>query len=459
MKTTSITVMKKSGRAQLGNVFFTDSKSEAAFSQIVPYIKGREDVEVLLKNAPLLKKKQPVEVNGYNIPGIITRATSLEELLLSRGRLPYSKIAINHPLIVSYPPEVLWISDSKPTALKRLRSGLKKALPATESSPSPSDADKISEEFVLLAHDGNENYRFWTNMMERKFEETPYSKLFMESIIELSNGARATFLAPPTPIIGGEKWTRSPTLAHRYNLAYAHLINDKQDTGDRVPKCLYNLDFNSEMFKPDDWSPMLEEVVRNTRLAMGENLFDGMNVSVRGLSRISFSVARVRTLNRLMRLLNDICLQNLVPINFSRFGLIGLHAIDEGSTFSSFPLNLALDDIMLEPTRMNPEYLYGRILNKDAGELYNKQQVEKVLQGPKKGLPELEGVGRAPSILQLENPVRYRIDFSKTYNIAAFNWLNTHWREEVEKGEIAPGKEYLQKFEAPYNSWGVPPTR
>jgi hypothetical protein len=57
--------------------------------------------------------------------------------------------------------------------------------------------------------------------------------------------------------------------------------------------------------------------------------------------------------------------------------------------------------------------------------------------------------------LELSSPPRYRVFFSKPYNMAALNDLAEGWWRNVDNNETRPGREYLQGTEAPFNQWGV----
>ena len=75
---------------------------------------------------------------------------------------------------------------------------------------------------------------------------------------------------------------------------------------------------------------MISPILRN---------FDGIFVSV-GVPRISLERSRVSTLSKFITELNLISQEESLPIWYSRFGLLGLSILDEGGSFSSYPLNL-----------------------------------------------------------------------------------------------------------------------
>lgn len=471
MRTTNLLVRKQSGRASLGRVFFTDTNEEVDFSRLLPYVKGQEDIEIILRNSHLLTKNQPIEMCGYGALRIMEKAASLEEVLLEQNKPVYPKLAAEHPIILSFPPEGLWLTrppevlerkNRKKPAIENLETILLRTLPATSSAPTYEETVAIATDFTRFAERGHEGYHFWEDIQTEEFDGAPYSKLLLEAMVELSNRLKVRFLSPQVPVVAGMKWPSSQIWAHRFNMALGYFLKDKSDAGDRVPKLLYTIDLNSDAFPEDEWTPVLGEIIRDLKIAMELKvpLFDGISVSVRGLSRISLAKGRIRTLCGFMQKVNDIAHEHRIPVNYSRFGLLGLRAMDDGSPFTSFALNLRVDDILGGGADdVQADTPFGKVLNFTMGELWKANQVRKSLKSPNHGLPSLLGTRNSPTSLELESPELYRKGFSKPYNLAAFNDLGRQWTENVEAGETNPGQEALHRFEFPFGQWGAPSTR
>ncbi len=447
--------------ADMGRLQIPDIGVNVGYSGLPPYVKGQEDFEVILKYPEILRDKQPMEVNGFKTYSILKRSLSLQEELQGEEiydtkQTPYETIASKHPIVVSFPSEVFWLN--REGGIDALEKGLKQILPHTDFGFTQKQIRGIWNRFKEHAKNSYKKYHFWRAIIRDKFDGESLSKILMEWTIQNTMDARGKWLSGITPIIDSNT-KGSVTYSHRINEAYGSLIKGRIDQGLESPALLYTLNLNSTVIDADEWTPMLEEMVRNTRLAFSEDkdYYEGIFVSVRGLELISKSHGRVNTLIKLMTKLNDIARSEIVPIWWSRLGPAGLAAIDMGSTYSSFPINMSMTDVFLTGGPIDKKYQYGRVFHPTMRARWYKDQVVKAKNGPDGGLPELKHYWNknCPTALDLDTPPAYRINFSKPYNIAAMNNIVDNWENNIKDGETSPGREFLQSFEPPYDSWGI----
>ena len=452
LKRTVLLNEKQVERAVLGSWVGPDVGIQSNTSRLVPFGKSREDMEVFLRHPDLLGETQPVELCGFSVYSMLRRANTLNEELQDDGpRKPYSDFASKRPILVAFPSEVAWLP--KNTAMNAVERSFEDSLPLSSLGFDEVNAKKIARKISNLMATNPKTYAFWTSSTKQKFEGETLSSIMIRGSIATSNLARAKAMSGFVPIVD-EGTPGSLALSHRFNLAYSHVIEDLIDTGQRAPVYFYTIALNSTCIKRDTWNSTLEKVVRNSRIALAENIFDGIHLSIRGLSRISLSSGRVNVVWKLMDQLKEATDQSKLPLWWSRPGLAGLAGLDNGVNFASFQINLNQDDIYRDggPAEELPKF--GKIVNTVKREIWHKNQVEAAMKGPDQGMPHLGVIGNAPTSRQLEIPVLYRIYFSKPYNIEAMNALGDDWRRHIGANEMSPGGQYLQSFEAPCNAWG-----
>ena len=451
MRSLELLIEKEIGTAKLGQMYdINRSFNDMQLNQLSPYIGKTEDMKVILQNDHLLMDNQPLEFNGFHTKQLLNTARNLELKNLDPF-IPYSELANTHPPIMSFPSEVFWLAI--PDGLTKFKDNITWVLQRDNIGFDKSKADKISDYYTNLIKSNAQKYSFW-GLITEKYESETLSKLLIESTIELALQSKMKFLAGLTPIINSNT-PNSISISHKMNLAYGNIIDDRIDRGDSAPNYFYTIALNSSMISNDNYTDGLKKIVDDTRQAMQYDLFDGIHVSIRGLPRISEYSGRVNTLSKFIIELNNVANDELLPIWWSRFGLIGLTTLDTGASFSSYTLNMNLNDIYSRGFggKQKEKQLHGKVLNPSIRKLLDANQISKL----KDNLPKIDGVSSKPTDSENEKAVPYRINFGKPYNIAAMRWINEKWLKDIKNGEINPGKEYIKTFDSPafYNNWGM----
>jgi len=449
------------GTTQVGNLSISDLDVETKFSTLFPYIKGREDIEVILRYPDVLRKKQPIELCGFKTDIILRRAQSLEQILMDERQIDikeglYESFTADHPILTSFNPEVIWFAPE--TGISTLEKNMKQLLPTSSLGFDAKMAKEVAKKIVDLIVEKPRTYNFWKRLSQIEYENETLGSVLIEYCIQNGISSKAKWLSGITPLIDA-KTPNSVAISHQVNIATATLVQSKYDFGDTVPAYLYTINLNSSMLMPDKWTPLLDDVIRSARVALeNQELFDGVFLSIRNLNAISQSQGRVNVVLKLMKKIAEISKVETAPSFWSRLGLIGLAALDLGENYCSVPPNLNLDDVFQSPGGP-PEkvYHFGRIMNLNMRERWYANQVQDSTKKHGRGLPPLKKYWdkNLPTNEELVKPARYRINFAKPYNIAAFNNLQDEWEEYITKGDTNPGREFLQSCEAPYNSWGL----
>ncbi len=450
MKTNNILVEREVGNAKLGwLVDGTKKIADLEISRLVPVISNMEDMEVIIKSTHLLGNNQPLELNGFRTKAILKSAINLQPELFKTNS-PYAQLAIDHPILASFPSEVVWFGkDGLDEFKENMEWGLQKGSINFDRSKAVKLAN-IYEKFIL---ESQKKYDFWSSI-SNNYESENLIRLLIDWTIELANLTKAKYMSGIVPIIDSQN-SSSINLSHRLNLAYASIIDEKLKSGYSSPKYFYTISINPSMISSTDKSN-LDEIISKLRQAISLSIFDGIYVSIRGLKSISLDQNRVYTLIRFITEINDTANEALIPIWYSRFGLLGLGLLDDGASFSSFPLNMGIGDTFsaFAPNGSpNDKATYGKVLNWHREEI---QGYNEVIKYPGK-LPVLEGVHNYPTNAELENSDLYRKEFAKPYNLAAMVHLNSLWVEKIKENEVMPGKDYLQRFRSPtfISPWGL----
>lgn len=449
MRQSTVVVGQRVERAALGEWFSKTKNVNVPVSTMIPYSKGREDIEVLLRNKYLLDENQPVELCGVQIGTMLKRAANIREQIQTEALSdPFRVFASEHPLLVSFPSEVIWLGGS--SGLGKLKSQLIDSIPKTDLGLTRNDAKVIAEDVYTTALASKGNYGFWTDIITRQYQGEAVSRILLEATIVTAKNVRAAAMSGLVPVID-YRTPNSSVLSHRYNMAYATRLD--KDTDINAPMYFYTLEMNSSVFKPDDRSngAQIEAMARS---ALESNLFDGIHLRIRGLSRISQDQGKINTVKDFVQNLSSIAEENLLPFWWSNAGMAGFAGLDLGVKLASCRINMtASDDLFIDGGSGEEEAKYGKLLDWSRRRIYDINQVSQAMAHPM-GLPEVEGFRNVVTAADTVSPYAYRTQFSKPYNLAALNHLNREWRDQIEHGEVRPGESYLASF-TPYAGWST----
>jgi hypothetical protein len=448
-----VQIHKEVGKAVLGD-WRVGREFSVPFG-LAPFVKSREDVSVLMRNPRTLKLGQPIEFSGFSAFRALRAAEVLNSKVDEDGiGVRFGDLVTAHPSLVSFPPDLTWLAHKE--SVDKFVEGLKRILPDTEQRLTPVDSDRIATEIgnLLVAHP--RSFTFWSAITKKDpATKTTHSRHLIDYALTISERIRSRFLAPLVPMLDA-RTPNSAVLSHKFNLAYANVVADRFGEGVRSPLLLYSLPFNSNTFDVDGPSEMQSTAERNVSAALGSGLFEGIWIAIRGLSRISLVPSRVRAVEGLVSRLSAIAKGNGSVLWWSRPGLIGLRARDLGCALASFSLNLGIDDVYIDGGMSSDQsYAYGRVLNAITRSLWGYPEVRTSLDSAEPGLPDLAVCRSIPDQIELQSPQRYRVGFSKPYNVSAMNWLESDWVRQTEQGEVNPGAEFLQTFQKPFDRWGT----
>ena len=228
MRRTIMVQKEKHQNIELGELKIPELNVDIEYSGTVPYAKSREDIEVLLRYPQTMRKHQPIEINGFNTHSMLRRAISLQEELQDESSdyeySPYEDLTRKHPVLVSYPPEVVWLA--KEYGLKTWEKNLKQVLPTTEFGFEAEQIDDIIEKIHNHVILNPQTYHFWKAIINEKVGKESLSKIIMEWAIQNTLNARGKWISGLLPIIDAAT-PGSINLSHRINLAYGYLIDDR----------------------------------------------------------------------------------------------------------------------------------------------------------------------------------------------------------------------------------------
>lgn len=449
MRTLETFVDFEMGKLKLGELRdITNSIPQMPLNQLIPYISGREDLEVVMKHPQLINSRL-IEFNGLKTKSILSKASKIESTAFNINQ-SYSNLVNNSPSLMSFPSEVTWLSVED--GIEKFKENVIWILQKDYFNFDESKAKKIADHYAELIKSNYQNYSMWNGLNVRLEGEHLYS-LLIEISIELALQARMKFLAGFTPVIN-QKTASSIELSDKINWAYNKILTDRENYGHNSLKYFYTLNLNSSVIQPDSYSDELKRIVSLTGRAMQEPEFDGIFLSVRGLENISKSRGRVSTLLKLIEELSFIAHEERVPIWLSRFGLAGYAAFDSGVNYSSYTLNMGLRDVFTSGFGNGERASHGKVFHWPSRKILNVSQAEKVIAY--EGFPEFHGIRNTPTTAQLQSSTLYRTNFSKPTNVAAMCTLEEIWTAETRSGEINAGKEYIKTFSEPsfYNTWG-----
>lgn len=291
--------------------------------------------------------------------------------------------------------------------------------------------------------------------MTQRFEGEVLSTILFNASIELANQSKSKFLSGILPVIDS-KAPNSVALCHRTNIVYANFIELQQNMGESPPRYLYTVPINSSVIS-NTWTDQLREIVQNAKVAVESKKFDGIFVSVRGLKDISEESTRVSVLSNLIVSLNKIAYNELLPIWWSRTGLIGANVPDNGGSFFSYSIKMRLEDVytkFISRNKKKPELMKrtGKFFCFKTGELLDYNDVCK----KRHKFQTIDDKSKVDIDSYNGKPIDCRKQVQKPNNIQQMNLMVNTWIDDIKKGEINPGQEYLQRFKEPlYRVWGA----
>jgi len=454
-KRSLVLVSKTVGKATLGEWVNPLIDFSAPIGQMVPFCKGGESTEVILRRVDLLHPGQPIEYSGYSMEAILNRALNVRSDVLYRDSIDPSAELMSHPGVVSYPPEVFWLANQKGiNAFKKsLIHNLHKA---PGLGLSQDDSKVIAEKIEVFARKSVGDYSFWEYLQD-EYNGEKYGSILIDFQAYTASRLRCKVLAGLVPIID-YRHPRSISLMNGFNEANAIEMDILKTDGIPTPDFyFYTVNMNSSMFGDSHFSSELDNTVKTASSALRTNkeLYDGLHLSIRGLDRISSGVGRVDVVNTFVEQLASVCSSLRIPFWFSRTGFPGLSFLDRGVNFCSCLLNLSLRDAYEHGGgAINPENVFGKAYHPNEQRRFAKREVKKWVDA-RGSMPEIRGnrftVGKA----QWENSTRYRVDFAKPYNLANLCDLSKKWQNHVANGDEQPGQAYLTRCHEPdFTAWG-----
>ena len=112
MRTNQLIYEKVVGDAKLGLVKdLSHSVTKLQLGQLIPYIAKQEDVEIVYNFSTFLRDNQPLEFNGYITRQISSGFNPVQGTLFD-DVLTYQKFIKNHPALMSFPSELIWLANS-----------------------------------------------------------------------------------------------------------------------------------------------------------------------------------------------------------------------------------------------------------------------------------------------------------------------------------------------------------
>lgn len=453
-KRSSVMVTQTVGKATLGE--WTNPLIDYAtpIGQMVPFCKGRESIEVILRHINELNLGQPVEYSGYSMESILHRARVVRnDMLYLDFPDPFSELS-SHSGIVSYSPEVIWLGREKGiNAFKRsLIDNLHKA-PGLGFSAT--DSKSIAEEIGKFAKASAGNYSFWGHMSD-EYNGEKYGSILIEFQCYTASRLRCKALAGLVPIID-QRHPRSINIVNSFNEATAIELESLKNDGIPVPDFyFYTVNLNSSMFRDSNFNSELETTIKTVNSALKTNgeLYDGLHLSIRGLDRIACDPGRVDVVYRFVEQLRQTCSSLRMPFWFSRVGIPGLSFLDNGVNFCSSLLNMSLrDPYEVGGGAIDSDNIFGKTYHPIEQRRMTVREVEKCMKS--KGMPEIRGTKFSSSKIDLKNSTRYRVNFAKPYNLANICDLSERWQNYVANGDEAPGQSYLARCrEKDFTAWG-----
>jgi hypothetical protein len=374
----------------------------------------------------------------------------LEDLL--RGEIldnPYLVFARDHPVVMSFPSEFIWTGAKQ--GLDSFKKELIEGLPRTSLGIGREEGLGIAETLASLASKSGNTMLFWDEVVNTKYEQLPLTRILIEWSVTSAIRCRAKAMSGFVPIIDG-KIPSSVSSAHKINLAYADVLNDRTESN--IPMCFYTLDINPSMFKPDEVEP-LQKMVANANAALNSQMYDGVHVHIRGLQGISKTQGRINSVKWFIDRLSDVCNNQKLPLWWSNANVIGLSGLDHGVSMASMRINASTSDELFfgGSSNYDEDNKFGKVLNVVMKDCWGIGQVKKAIAG-EKGLPEFDTFAVDYDGIDTKKDRQYRLGFSKPYNMAAISFLDEDWKNQINQGEVRPGESYLKDF-TPYGGWGA----
>jgi len=450
-----VVVDKTVGKANLGEWINPLVEYSAPIGQMIPFCKGRESIEAILRNIELLNPGQPVEYSGYSMEAILHRALIVRNEILYRDSTdPFAELS-SHPGIVSYPPEVIWLANQN-----GINAFKKSLLDNLHKAPglglSKDDSNNIANKIASFAGANVGDYSFWEHLSE-EYNGEKYGSILIDFQAYTASRLRCKGLAGLVPIVD-QRHPTSIGLMNSFNEANAIELDSLRNDGIQTPDFyFYTVNMNSSMFRDSNFSSELENTVKtvNSALRINNELYDGLHLSIRGLDRISRDPGRVSVVNAFIERLREICFSLKVPFWFSRAGLPGLSFLDKGVNYCSCLLNMSLRDAYESGGgAVDLENYFGKVYHPVQQKRFTRIEVKRWTD--RKGfMPEIRGSKFPISELEMANATRYRVNFGIPYNLANLCDLSEKWQSYITNGDEEPGQMYLSRcHEADFTAWG-----
>lgn len=451
MSTRSVlTVEKQVNSASIGWWVNPLTGYSTPMGQLAPICKGREDVEVLMRNESRMNRGQPVEYSGWSLGSTLSRAMKVDnEVLYENGYSPFSLLSNHHPSLMSYPPEVLWLGNEK--AINAFTKAIAQELPRAGMGYSREGALRLSQEIASMAMRSTQSMSFW-NEIENEFDGETYARALIGFQVYSASRLRAKALAGMVPLIKPE-YTSSLERTDTLNkLTAAETIAAREEGFPAPDFYFYAMNLDSSVFcTPNSRREYMraaavrDDTLRMANAALQKNteLYDGLHVRIRGIDGISSSVQRRAIINQYVDDLVRICARLKVPLWMSNTGLPGLSFLDRGVTYCSCQMGMNTYDIYRSGGGTgDPDDTYGKTYHPSKQKRLFKRDVER--EAKNSGLPMVRGLGELRPEW-LVSAGAFRTNFAKPYNLATICELSEQWQRYTRDGEDSPGCEYLAR--------------
>jgi hypothetical protein len=181
----------------------------------------------------------------------------------------------------------------------------------------------------------------------------------------------------------------------------------------------------------------------NAALQKNTDLYDGLQVRIRGLESISQSEQRVDLINQYVDDLVAICKKLNVPLWISNTGLPGLSFLDRGVNYCSCQMSMNIYDLYRNGGgSADPDDPYGKIYHPVKQKRLFRRDIEREARNV--GLPIIRGMGELRPEWLTSAGV-FRTKFGKPYNLATICELSNQWQKYTMDGEVNPGCTYLAR--------------
>lgn len=438
----TLSVTSKVGESISGFSEWGPRFQKVTIGRTIPTLKKQEDAEAILR-CGFLDIGTPIEYNLIQADAIRTtlRQRVLADPATDGWLDPYSLVS-GHPSLGFVPPELFSTPNLAGLhALSAAGLGAEEAARIRLGLPSGgTDAiDWPKLKGTSLATDSE----FWAGMARARV----YPRL-LGGLVEQGYRLRIALLAPPVPSLH-EDWVKSPDLQFELNAAASQLLRIGET--DAAPlRLLYSFHVHPSALRNPE---LLQRALEMLRLALAgtEYRFRGVHLSFIDLKAVTIDGApTVRLAKDLASRVIEIAASSGRFTTVSDSGPVGPAFLDLGAAFATYGPSMS----------MNRTYQVVRSPAKPEANRIREAKFGKVLGGPynyvllrlrdvraqnwtlestngKCGNEVPPGVRRGPDY-------RYRVEFSKPYNVAVQEVLNDlRDRELIKTKNARPGRSLL----------------